>query len=73
MPTQRRRLSAAEIETADRSELVRFCENLLRIHERDAFAFERAISDANRVLTKHDRGFVRGFFAACLEPIEAEK
>lgn len=72
MPTQRRRLSAADIETGDRTELVRLCENLLSIRHTDAFAFEAALVDANRVLSKHDRGFVRGFFAACLEPLEGE-
>lgn len=69
MPSQRRRLRAAELSKPADAELTRICVNLQRLRRHSPRDFAAALDDFNRLLSKHDRGFVRGFFAG----LEADK
>ena len=71
MPSQKRRIDAENLFSEPDSDLIRLCENLLDLHENNWPAFREAIGEANATLSKHETGFVRGFLAACLDPIEA--
>lgn len=69
MPSKKRRIDAADLFASVDGELILFCERLIELNERDPGAFDSEIAKANRVLSKHETGFVLGFLAACLEPI----